>query len=154
MCFPFIQFVLFADSFFIDLINLFIKEQELCNKPAPMEPREKFFLGKAFGQSSQPIHVQSICDAVAVLYPRTYKSLAKKINNGGLDDLLRLCAPDTVDTAASAGKEALRTKCLSDLQRRMMFKYYSIAQLTFNMGKCAGRFSEFIAILSVFKVAI
>ena len=104
-----------------------------------MTPQEKYFLGSSLEQNCTAVDVQATCDAVGLLFPRTLKSIAKKIGNGGLDDLLRLCAPDTAMTAQTIGKNALKTTCFSSLQRRMMLKHFCIAQLTYNMGKCAGK---------------
>ena len=104
-----------------------------------MTPQEKYFLGTSLGQNGTAVDVKATCDAVGLLYPRTLKSVTKKISSGGLDDLFRLCAPDTAMTAQTIGKNVLKTTCLSGLQRRMMLKHFCIAQLTYNMGKCAGK---------------
>ena len=104
-----------------------------------MTPQEKYFLGTSLGQNGTAVDVKATCDAVGLLYPRTLKSVTKKISSGGLDDLLRLCAPDTAMRAQTIGENVLKTTCLSGLQRRMMLKHFCIAQLTYNMGKCAGK---------------
>ena len=118
----------------------FFKEQELCNRSVPMSPREKYFVGASLGESSTSSEVQAIGEAVGLLYPRTLKSISKKVDNGCLNDLLVKCSLDNDIAAQTNGKESLKSKCLSDLQRRMMFKHFSIAQLSYNMGKCGGSY--------------
>lgn len=110
-----------------------------------MSPHEKYFVAKSLEKTSIPSAIHSICEAVRLLYPRSLKSIEKNIGNHELDKLLLKCSPDKDVAAETKGKGSLQTKCVSELQtRRMMFKHFSISQLSYNMGKCTGMYHQYL----------